>query len=341
MTTTTGRASPRVIDEPWATDAAQRRRSPSALADAGRARRAHGGVDARRATGSRPRSRSAPPGVPASVVASPGGPHRPRPGHERVRVCGRPRTTREMGDVRVDGIPVHFSETDWSIERGGPCLGEHNRRGPVASARPRRRRDRAAARGRRRMMRRRHPSHRRARSTASRSSSWRQRARRVRGQAARRPRRRRDRRRTARRSPEPRLRALRRRRSRTRSAACGWWNYNTSKRSVVLDLDTPTAPSSSAGWPPTPTSCSRASRPERWPTSGIDHDDAARRSPRADLGLGHAVRARHVTRANDPATDLTLLAAAARSGAAGTTTTRSRRCAAAATRRSTSAARSR
>lgn len=31
-----------------------------------------------------------------------------------------------MGDVRVDGIPVHLSETDWVIERGGPCLGEHN-----------------------------------------------------------------------------------------------------------------------------------------------------------------------------------------------------------------------
>ena len=32
---------------------------------------------------------------------------------------------RELGDVRVDGIPVHLSETDWVIERGGPCLGEH------------------------------------------------------------------------------------------------------------------------------------------------------------------------------------------------------------------------
>jgi crotonobetainyl-CoA:carnitine CoA-transferase CaiB-like acyl-CoA transferase len=31
----------------------------------------------------------------------------------------------KMGDVRVDGQPVHFSETDWQIERGGPCLGEH------------------------------------------------------------------------------------------------------------------------------------------------------------------------------------------------------------------------
>lgn len=32
----------------------------------------------------------------------------------------------EMGDLRVDGQPVHFSETDWRIARGGPCLGEHN-----------------------------------------------------------------------------------------------------------------------------------------------------------------------------------------------------------------------
>ncbi|GAB4337879.1 MAG: CaiB/BaiF CoA-transferase family protein [Dehalococcoidia bacterium] len=33
---------------------------------------------------------------------------------------------REMGHVRVDGLPVHLSETDWRLERGGPCLGEHN-----------------------------------------------------------------------------------------------------------------------------------------------------------------------------------------------------------------------
>jgi crotonobetainyl-CoA:carnitine CoA-transferase CaiB-like acyl-CoA transferase len=30
-----------------------------------------------------------------------------------------------LGDVRVDGLPVHFSKTDWHVERGGPCLGEH------------------------------------------------------------------------------------------------------------------------------------------------------------------------------------------------------------------------
>jgi crotonobetainyl-CoA:carnitine CoA-transferase CaiB-like acyl-CoA transferase len=33
---------------------------------------------------------------------------------------------REMGAVRVDGVPVHLSRSDWHIERGGPCLGEHN-----------------------------------------------------------------------------------------------------------------------------------------------------------------------------------------------------------------------
>jgi crotonobetainyl-CoA:carnitine CoA-transferase CaiB-like acyl-CoA transferase len=31
-----------------------------------------------------------------------------------------------IGRVRADGLPVHLSETDWKIERGGPCLGEHN-----------------------------------------------------------------------------------------------------------------------------------------------------------------------------------------------------------------------
>lgn len=33
-----------------------------------------------------------------------------------------------IGSVRVDGLPVHLSETDWRIAHGGPCLGEHNAR---------------------------------------------------------------------------------------------------------------------------------------------------------------------------------------------------------------------
>ena len=34
-------------------------------------------------------------------------------------------THTKMGRVRVDGQPVHFSATDWQIERGAPCLSEH------------------------------------------------------------------------------------------------------------------------------------------------------------------------------------------------------------------------
>jgi crotonobetainyl-CoA:carnitine CoA-transferase CaiB-like acyl-CoA transferase len=31
-----------------------------------------------------------------------------------------------IGSVRVDGLPVRMSRTPWRIERGAPCLGEHN-----------------------------------------------------------------------------------------------------------------------------------------------------------------------------------------------------------------------
>jgi benzylsuccinate CoA-transferase BbsF subunit len=31
-----------------------------------------------------------------------------------------------MGRLRVDGLPYHFSETDWSIEAAAPLLGQHN-----------------------------------------------------------------------------------------------------------------------------------------------------------------------------------------------------------------------
>ncbi len=65
-------------------------------------------------------------GVPASIVARP----EDRIDHDpATREFGMWPTAhhREMGDVRVDGIPLHCSETDWSITRGGPCLGEHTR----------------------------------------------------------------------------------------------------------------------------------------------------------------------------------------------------------------------
>jgi crotonobetainyl-CoA:carnitine CoA-transferase CaiB-like acyl-CoA transferase len=64
-------------------------------------------------------------GIPAAAVTRPG-----------ERIDGDPATGkwglwpavehREMGEIRVDGLPVHLSDTDWRIERGAPCLGEHN-----------------------------------------------------------------------------------------------------------------------------------------------------------------------------------------------------------------------
>lgn len=64
-------------------------------------------------------------GVPASAVQTPA-----------ERIDGDPHTRdfrlwpsvehREIGRVRVDGLPFHLSETDWQIQRGAPCLGEHN-----------------------------------------------------------------------------------------------------------------------------------------------------------------------------------------------------------------------
>ena len=64
-------------------------------------------------------------GVPASAVQTP-----------RQRVDEDPNTAAwglwptvshpEMGEVRVDGLAVHLSETDWAIERGAPTLGQHN-----------------------------------------------------------------------------------------------------------------------------------------------------------------------------------------------------------------------
>ena len=37
-------------------------------------------------------------------------------------------THTEIGEVRVDGNPVHFSESDWQMNSGAPCLGEDNER---------------------------------------------------------------------------------------------------------------------------------------------------------------------------------------------------------------------
>jgi benzylsuccinate CoA-transferase BbsF subunit len=63
-------------------------------------------------------------GVPASVVASPEDRIEHDAGTSEFDLWPVAHHT-EIGDVRVDGLPVHCSETDWSITHGAPCLGEH------------------------------------------------------------------------------------------------------------------------------------------------------------------------------------------------------------------------
>jgi benzylsuccinate CoA-transferase BbsF subunit len=64
-------------------------------------------------------------GVPAAEVASP---QRRIDDHPVSQEWGLWPTVRHSraGQVRVDGVPVHLSETDWTISRGAPLLGEHN-----------------------------------------------------------------------------------------------------------------------------------------------------------------------------------------------------------------------
>jgi len=62
-------------------------------------------------------------GVPCSAVQRPG----ERIDHDPDTEGLWPTVTHmAMGEVRVDGLPVRMSRTPWRIERGAPCLGEHN-----------------------------------------------------------------------------------------------------------------------------------------------------------------------------------------------------------------------
>jgi len=64
-------------------------------------------------------------GVPAAAVQQP----RERIDEdEHTRAWGLwPTVAHEkMGKVRVDGLPVHLSETDWELSHGAACLGQHN-----------------------------------------------------------------------------------------------------------------------------------------------------------------------------------------------------------------------
>ena len=66
-------------------------------------------------------------GVPVSVVASPKERIEDDPASEQWGLWPEAKHT-ELGYLRVDGLPVHLSETDWNITKGAPCLGEDNQR---------------------------------------------------------------------------------------------------------------------------------------------------------------------------------------------------------------------
>jgi crotonobetainyl-CoA:carnitine CoA-transferase CaiB-like acyl-CoA transferase len=111
-----------VIDEPWATDSRNDTLAERLAVQDALDRRIGAWTATRDRFATAVALRAA--GVPAAAVARP-----------EDRIDHDPATSewglwptvhhREMGDVRVDGLPVHLSETDWVIEHGGPCLGEH------------------------------------------------------------------------------------------------------------------------------------------------------------------------------------------------------------------------
>jgi benzylsuccinate CoA-transferase BbsF subunit len=111
-----------VIGESWTRD--------SSLATVEGRLAAQDALDERIATWTRVRNRHTTArrlrdaGVPAAVVASPEDRIEHDPGTSEFGLWPWVHHT-EIGDVRVDGVPVHCSETDWSIEHGAPCLGEH------------------------------------------------------------------------------------------------------------------------------------------------------------------------------------------------------------------------
>lgn len=65
-------------------------------------------------------------GIPASAVQKPEERVDKDPSTENFGLWPVVHHTK-MGDVRVDGQPVHFSKTDWSMTHGAPCLSEHTK----------------------------------------------------------------------------------------------------------------------------------------------------------------------------------------------------------------------
>jgi crotonobetainyl-CoA:carnitine CoA-transferase CaiB-like acyl-CoA transferase len=65
-------------------------------------------------------------GVPVAPVLRP--PERASDGGNEAWGLWPTVTHAKHGELRVDGLPVHLSETDWRLERAGPVLGQDNER---------------------------------------------------------------------------------------------------------------------------------------------------------------------------------------------------------------------
>ena len=248
--------------------------------------------------------------------------------HERTAAWGLWPTVEHTkhGAMRVDGLPVHLSRTDWRVERGGPLLGEDNdrvlQRGARALDRPRSSCARAHE-GVDLMA---------ARSTGVQVVELSRRAVRA-GPASCWP------------TSAPTSWSSSRRAA-ARSARYGpflddvpgperslwWWHYNTSKRSVVLDLERRGR-----------AACSCARRRRRRRPRGRGAGPLAAPASTGAVGATRgwsscrSRRSASSPRATSRSPTSRCWPRAARCGAAATTTTRSRRCAAAATRASTPA----
>jgi crotonobetainyl-CoA:carnitine CoA-transferase CaiB-like acyl-CoA transferase len=88
-----------------------------------------------------------------------------------------------------------------------------------------------------------------------------------------------------------------------------WWYYNTSKRSVVLDLDTPEGAAGFQRLVATADIVLEGERPTRLAALGLDHGDLRARRPEL-IWVAVTPFGREGTRASEEVTDLTLLAGA-------------------------------
>jgi benzylsuccinate CoA-transferase BbsF subunit len=117
------RALAAAVDEPWADPTWT---APARLADQDRLDEHLAGWTGRRERDTVVATLRA-AGVPCSPVARPPERCGPDPDTAAWGLWPEVEHTRH-GKVRVDGLPVHLSRSDWRVERGGPLLGEHNDR---------------------------------------------------------------------------------------------------------------------------------------------------------------------------------------------------------------------